>query len=250
MESPAHETSTSAFTSASSRPGGVAQVHNLLDRLELRLQLSQWLNLALAGALVLSAGAHGWHALHPPQPEYFATTADGRLIPLVPISEPYVAQETLLAWVTEAVTQAYTLDYVHYRKQLAAMRPNFSDEGFKHHLQALEAAGTLEAIIKRRLVSQVVPTAPPVVVNQVEQVNRPFGVFPLPLDDPRLAQAGDEQVRAEIHLAHLAPVGAFVALQEFIERLSNPQRRLRRPFFGHNLSLGASRYASHYHSAL
>ena len=85
---------------------------------------------------------------------------------LVPISEPYVAQETLLAWVTEAVTQAYTLDYVHYRKQLTAMRPNFSDEGFKHHLQALEAAGTLEAIIKRRLVSQVVPTAPPVVVNQ------------------------------------------------------------------------------------
>jgi len=68
--------------------------------------------------------------------------------------------------VTEAVTQAYTLDYVHYRKQLTAMRPNFSDEGFKHHLQALEAAGTLEAIIKRRLVSQVVPTAPPVVVNQ------------------------------------------------------------------------------------
>ena len=109
MEPPAHETSTSAFASASSRPGGVAQVHNLLDRLELRLQLSQWLNLALAGALVLSAGAHGWRALHPPQPEYFATTADGRLIPLVPISEPYVAQETLLAWVTEAVTQAYTL---------------------------------------------------------------------------------------------------------------------------------------------
>ena len=60
MESPAHETSTSAFTSASSRPGGVAQVHNLLDRLELRLQLSQWLNLALAGALVLSAGAATW----------------------------------------------------------------------------------------------------------------------------------------------------------------------------------------------
>lgn len=166
MEPPAQETSTSAFASASSRPGGVAQVHNLLDRLELRLQLSQWLNLALAGALVLSAGAHSWRALHPPQPEYFATTADGRLIPLVPISEPYVAQETLLAWVTEAVTQAYTLDYVHYRKQLTAMRPNFSDEGFKHHLQALEAAGTLEAIIKRRLVSQVVPTAPPVVVNQ------------------------------------------------------------------------------------
>lgn len=80
-------------TSASPRPGGVAQVHNLLDRLELRLQLSQWLNLGLAGALVLSAGTHGWRALHPPQPEYFATTADGRLIPLVPISEPYVAQE-------------------------------------------------------------------------------------------------------------------------------------------------------------
>ena len=160
------QTSKESSAPLGNRLSGVAQVHNLLDRLEWRLQWSQWLNLALAGALALSAAAHGWQALHPPQPEYFATTADGRLIPLVPISEPYVAQETLLAWVTEAVTQAYTLDYVHYRKQLTAMRPNFSDEGFKNHLQALEAAGTLEAILQRRLVSQVVPTAPPVVVNQ------------------------------------------------------------------------------------
>lgn len=146
--------------------GGARRVGNLLDRLEARLTISQAINIVLAIALALSGAAHLWVVYHPPQPQYFATTADGRIIPLIPVSEPYVSPETLVEWASKAVIRAYTLDYVHWREQLNTMRADFTDAGFLNHRQALEDAGTLEAVARRRLVSSVVTSAPPIIVNQ------------------------------------------------------------------------------------
>lgn len=146
-------------------PRALHEQIDLLTRLRTRLTLSYLIMALLAAVLLLSTVGHLWRILNPPKPEYFATTADGLLIPMIPISEPYIPQETLLAWVTEAVTRAYTLDYVHYRQQLTSIRPDFTAEGYRQHEQALLNAGTIEAVLKRRLVTQVVPESPPIVVN-------------------------------------------------------------------------------------
>lgn len=145
---------------------GVAPVHNLLNDYELKLRWSLLGNAVLAAGLTISALGNVWVLLHPPLPEYFATTADGRLIPLAPISEPYVPQEVLLTWTTQAVTQAYTLDYVHQKAQLSRMREQFTAQGFNSHRQALEDSGLWATVKERRLVTQVVATAPPVVTHQ------------------------------------------------------------------------------------
>lgn len=145
---------------------GIAPVHNLLNATELKLRWSVLANLALGVALTLSLFGHLWVILSPPTPEYFATTADGRLMPLVPISEPYVPQEALLTWATQSATQAYTIDYVHKKQQLSALRELFTAEGFRGHLQALDEAGILTAVEKRRLITRVVATHPPVITNQ------------------------------------------------------------------------------------
>lgn len=145
---------------------GTAPVHNLLGSLDLKLRWSLLGNVMLAIALTLSGLGHLWVWTHPPTPEYFATTADGRLIPLIPISEPYVPQEVLLTWAAQAVTTAYTLDYVHQKEQLSRMRDLFTAQGFNNHRKALETSGLWTAVAERRLVTQVVPTAPPIVTNQ------------------------------------------------------------------------------------
>ncbi|MEE4377686.1 MAG: DotI/IcmL/TraM family protein [Candidatus Competibacteraceae bacterium] len=144
---------------------GAAPVHNLLDDYRLKLNWSLLGNGVLGIALLCSVTGHVWSVFNPPVPEYFATTADGRLIPLVPISEPYVAPEVMLTWVTQSVTQAYTLDFVHFRQQLSEMRELFTARGFRKHRDALDEAGILEAVKKRRLVTQVVATAPPIITN-------------------------------------------------------------------------------------
>ncbi len=145
---------------------GTAPVHNLLGSLDLKLRWSLLGNAVLATALTISGLGHLWTLTHPPTPEYFATTADGRLIPLIPISEPYVPQEVLLTWAAQAVTTAYTLDYVHQKEQLSRMRDLFTAQGFNSHRKALETSGLWTAVAERRLVTQVVPTAPPLVTNQ------------------------------------------------------------------------------------
>lgn len=145
---------------------GRAPVHNLLDDYALKLRWSLLLNVLLAAALAPSAWTLAWQALNPPEPEYFATSADGRIIPLAPISEPYVPQEALLTWVAQAVNQSYTLDHVHRKEQLSRMRELFTATGFENHRKALEESGLWEAVGERRLVTQVVTAAPPVVTNQ------------------------------------------------------------------------------------
>ncbi len=145
---------------------GRAPVHNLLDDYALKLRWSLLLNVLLAAALAPSAWTLAWQALNPPEPEYFATSADGRIIPLAPISEPYVPQEALLTWVAQAVNQSYTLDHVHRKEQLSRMRELFTAAGFENHRKALEESGLWEAVGERRLVTQVVTAAPPVVTNQ------------------------------------------------------------------------------------
>lgn len=150
-------------------PGGIAgrePVHNLLRDIEFKLRWSLLLNVLLSAALVPSVWVHVWKALHPPEPEYFATSADGRITPLVPISEPYVPQEALLTWVSQAVTQAYTFDHVHQKEQLSRMRELFTAQGFESHRKALEESGLWEAVSQRRLITQVVTAAPPLVTNQ------------------------------------------------------------------------------------
>jgi intracellular multiplication protein IcmL len=145
---------------------GLAPVHDLLRAYDLKLRWSLLGNLLLGGVLAASAFGNVWTLLHPPQPEYFATTADGRLIPLIPISEPYVPQEVLLGWVSQAVAQAYTFDHVHQQEQLSRMRELFTVPGFNSHRKALEDSGLWTAVNERRLVTQVVATAPPIVTNQ------------------------------------------------------------------------------------
>ncbi len=170
MDSPPSE--GDRFITQSGGIRGVMPVHNLLQEQGLKLRWSLLGNLVLGIALVISVFGNVWMLLNPPLPEYFATTADGRLIPLVPISEPYVPNEVLLTWTTQAVTKAYTFDYVHQKQQLSEMRELFTAQGFNSHRKALADSGLWTTVEERRLVTQVVATAPPVVTNQGVLANR------------------------------------------------------------------------------
>ena len=113
-----------------------------------------------------SAWNLAWQVLHPPEPEYFATAADGRIIPLIPISEPYVPQEVFLTWVSQAVNQSYTLDHVHRQEQLSRMRELFTGKASTVTAKRWRIRDCGQPSGERRLVTQVVTAAPPVVTNQ------------------------------------------------------------------------------------
>jgi intracellular multiplication protein IcmL len=97
-----------------------------------------------------------------PKPKYFATTPDGRPIPVVRLDEPlYSDSAVVLDWASRAVLAIYALDYVTWRYTLQSVERYFTPKGYQDFLLALKASTNLEAIKAKRQVVSAAITAPP-----------------------------------------------------------------------------------------
>lgn len=87
--------------------------------------------LFLFGVNCLLAGTIIYKIMSPPKPQYFATTADGRMINWHPLTDPAVPNSFVLQWTANAVRQSFSLDYLHWRNQLQEASNNFTNYGWK-----------------------------------------------------------------------------------------------------------------------
>lgn len=104
--------------------------------------------------------------LNPPEPRYFATNSQYQLIKWHPLSEPVVTDNYVLQWVSNAVQQAFNLDFVHWRQQLQAASNNFTTSGWHWFLSAFKQSGDLDSLVKLQMVSDASITGAPVIVNK------------------------------------------------------------------------------------
>lgn len=101
-----------------------------------------------------------------PLPQYFATTYDGKLIPIIPLSEPSLTQNSLLQWATDSAQACYTFNFVNFRKALQDIRIYFTKTGYQYFLKALKDSNNLDAIQTKQLVVSATPTGAPVILKQ------------------------------------------------------------------------------------
>lgn len=90
-------------------------------------------------ALCISLVANGiqyWHATGVTR-EYFATD-NGRLVRLAPTSQPAWSQSDVMNFGSMTLSEAFNLDFVHYRKQITTQAPRFSEAGFAGYVIRLE----------------------------------------------------------------------------------------------------------------
>lgn len=120
--------------------------------------------LALLLVFVINCGL-GWLVVHewmnPPPPQYFATTADGRIIMLHPLTDPVLPDDFVLQWAADAVHKAFSLDYVHWREQLQEASNNFTPDGWKWFLSSLESTNNLKTLTDMQMVSNATVTGAP-----------------------------------------------------------------------------------------
>lgn len=95
--------------------------------------------------------------VHQPENRFFATTEDGRLIPMVALSEPNLSNPALLSWVAQASTEVMTFGFNDYQRRLQEASRNFTDRGWESFTAALQNARIIESI---RANSQVITAAP------------------------------------------------------------------------------------------
>jgi len=115
--------------------------------------------LMLAGSLVYIIG-------NPPMPKYFATSTDGRIMPLVPLDRPNLSTAALLQWANTAAVAAYTYNFVNYRQALQAASDFFTPEGWQGFMSELQSSNNLNAVIDKKLIVSAVATGAPVVLDQ------------------------------------------------------------------------------------
>ncbi len=107
--------------------------------------------LCSGAALCISLVANGiqyWHATGVTR-EYFATD-NGRLVRLAPTSQPAWSQSDVMNFGSMTLSEAFNLDFVHYRKQITTQAPRFSEAGFAGYVNALQASNILDTIKKEK----------------------------------------------------------------------------------------------------
>ncbi len=97
-----------------------------------------------------------------PKPIYFATTPDGRPIPVIRLDVPiYQDPAVVLEWASNAVQSIYSFDYVTWRSTLQSIDVFFTPKGYQDFLSALKISTNLEAVkANRQVVSATITSAP------------------------------------------------------------------------------------------
>jgi intracellular multiplication protein IcmL len=113
-----------------------------------------FVNVGLLGAVLIKA-------FTPAKPQYFATTADGRMLNSHKLSDPVVTDSFVTQWVANSVRRAFSVDYVHWRKQLQDASVNFTPDGWRYFLGALKSSNNLNTLLAKKMVSSAVVTSAP-----------------------------------------------------------------------------------------
>ena len=121
--------------------------------------------LFLVIALIMTIGAMYYViSVHQPQDRYFATTVDGRLVPMVSLSQPNLSNPALMSWVAQASTEVLTFGFHDYRRRLQESSRNFTRTGWESFTTALERSSILEMVQNNRQVVTAAPRAAPVLL--------------------------------------------------------------------------------------
>ncbi|MBX2833736.1 MAG: type IVB secretion system apparatus protein IcmL/DotI [Micavibrio sp.] len=101
-----------------------------------------------------------------PENRFFATTEDGRLVPMVPLSEPNLSSPALMSWTAQAVTEVMTFGFNDYARRLQEASRNFTRRGWESFTQALRRSRIIEMVEASQQVVTAAPQGAPIIVSE------------------------------------------------------------------------------------
>ncbi len=113
---------------------------------------------------------------------YFATSEDGRLVPMVALNQPNLSPPALMSWVSQASTEVMTFGFHDYRRRLQEASRNFTRRGWESFTDALEKSRIIEMVEDNRQVVTAAPTSAPVLIQEGVFNGRYQWVVELPMN--------------------------------------------------------------------
>ncbi len=155
--------------SASSRPKPAAhaapEIALTVDHYRRGYHAALALALILTGVTVgsLILAYIGWS--RPVVTRYFATSNNGRIVTLRPLTAPLLSRLAITSFATDAATRLYTLDFARWRADIARARTDFLPQPFALWRQSIQQS-LLPSIIQERLIASAAPAAAPTILGQ------------------------------------------------------------------------------------
>lgn len=163
-------------------PGSVGQVvlrnEYYRDGYRLALRISVVQSFIIVG--LIAAMFYVVH-VHQPENRYFATTEDGRLIPMVSLIQPNLSSPALMSWVAQSATEVMTFGFNDYRRRLQEASRNFTPKGWESFTKALQTARIIESIQKNSQVITAAPRGAPILESEGVVGGRYQWVVQIPL---------------------------------------------------------------------
>ncbi|MBS0454092.1 MAG: DotI/IcmL family type IV secretion protein [Proteobacteria bacterium] len=114
--------------------------------------------------------------------EVIAATNDGRVVPIIPLDQPYVSDARVLGYVDECARQVFSHDFLHWRTTLQNSKTCFTEKGGDAVEEAL--APWVKDIVQRELTMSVSMADTPVIAKRGEfngnfawRVQAPISLF-------------------------------------------------------------------------
>jgi intracellular multiplication protein IcmL len=101
-----------------------------------------------------------------PQDRFFATTADGRLIRMIPLNEPNMNDAAIVSWSARAGSDVMTFGFHDYQRRLQEASTYFTRRGWQSFSEALERSRVMEGVQQAQRVVTAAPKSAPVIVQQ------------------------------------------------------------------------------------
>ncbi len=121
--------------------------------------------IALVVNILLIAGVI-YKSFTPPAPQYFPTTADGRIILEHPLSDPVESDAQVLAWIANVTQTMYRMDYIHWQAQLQETANYFTPLGWRGYRTSLDKSNNLNTLINFKMVTKVQLTGVPQILQR------------------------------------------------------------------------------------
>ena len=162
--------------------------------------------IAMAIVTAASVFASVWALSSKPEPRYFAAREDGGILPLVPVSVPFLSDGEVTNFAVEAVTRALTMDFANWRSDLSGASQYFErPSGWNSFLDALEDSGMLSYIREHRLVSTAVANGA-VITQAGPDRHRRYGwavQIPLTITYESASELSRDSLMAEVEVSRL-----------------------------------------------
>lgn len=79
-------------------------------------------------------------------PQYFAVDNQMRLLPVIPVKEPYINGQKVARWGGECIVEAFTISFSTIQRDLDKAGKCFNEDGFISYLASIEQSQLLDTI--------------------------------------------------------------------------------------------------------